>query len=1111
MKKIILLTAVFFCCLQLTHAQHAGDLDSSFGGKGWVTEDFIKINRNSESALQVLPQGNGLYIVAITGSNALGRFLSDGTLDNSFGKEGYLFTKMSLTKAAQQSDGKILVSGIISDNTVPGGNIFNLVRYNTDGSLDSTFSDDGRQTNDFDITSIAIQNDGKIVAAGSVSGFAIARYNADGSPDLSFDGDGKLVYVFFEYNDEINSIVVQSDGKIIVAGTIFIPLFCSRCTPEDGNTESVLVRFNSDGTLDHGFGDDGKIINNNGKILAMQSDGKIVLAGERYNGTDFDINLERYNSDGLSDPDFNKDGRHPADFGYNEYPTSVALQSDGKILVTAWTASDVTYENRPENIKNFALARYNSDGTLDSSFDVDGKLTTDFGFNDFANSVAVQSDGKIIVVGRTTGTNNWDFAFARYNSDGSLDNTFGNAGKIIGYVGVGVGSLNSIAVQSDGKKVVAGNAQDSLGRFNFFISRYNLDGTPDNTFSGDGKQLIDFGYSYASLSSLAIQHDGKLVVAGSVYIYGVYPNSDITHFALARFNTDGSFDSTFSGDGRQITNFGNKYLFTDVSSVAIQDDGKIVVGAAATDTALNRDFAIVRYNLDGSLDNTFNSDGKQTTDFSNFDVATSLAILSNGKIVVAGKTLNGSNLNFIIARYNQDGSLDKTFSGDGKQTTDFASTRDHANSVAIQIDGKIVVAGSTQINGTNDDDFAIARYNSDGSPDTTFKNNGKLTIDFGSFEAAFSANLQTDGKIVIVGSAFNTNFIGDIAIVRLNSDGSFDSSFGSNGRLTSDFDGDERGSHAVIFNNKLYVAGNNIIAAYNLEDNNNVTLSCPSSKVISTDKGRCDAIVNNIDAVLQNGNTLINYTLSGATTASGTRSVSGKAFNKGVTTVTYSLANDASKNCSFTLTVKDEESPSITNVTADPASLWPPNHKMQKVTISYDINDNCGFNPPVLSVSSNEANNADWIVVDNHHVQLRAEKGRKGTERIYTITISVTDLSGNKSVKTINVSVSKDKTKAKNKLSAANRSAIIEEEDVQSLIIKATPNPSLNYFTLLTKNNSDKPLNVTVTDVLGRVVETRLNIAANGKLQLGSNYRQGIYFVEIMQGTQRQLIKVLKY
>lgn len=497
-------------------------------------------------------------------------------------------------------------------------------------------------------------------------------------------------------------------------------------------------------------------------------------------------------------------------------------------------------------------------------------------------------------------------------------------------------------------------------------------------------------------------------------------------------------------------------------------------------------------------------------DFSNFDVVTSLAILSDRKIVVAGKTQNGSNLDFIIARYNQDGSPDKTFSGDGKQTTDFASTNDHANSVAIQIDGKIVVTGSTQINGTNDEDFAIARYNSEGSPDNTFNNTGKLIIDFGSSEAAFSANLQTDGKIVIVGGAFNTNFIGDVAIARLNSDGSFDSSFGLNGRLTTDFGGDERGSAAVIYNNKLYVAGNNIIAVYNLNNNNNVTLSCPSSKVISTDKGRCDAIVNNIDPILQGGNTQINYTLSGATTASGTGSVSGKRFNKGVTAVTYSLANDASENCSFTVTVNDEESPSITNVTADPASLWPPNHKMQKVTISYDVNDNCGFNPPVLSVSSNEANNADWIIVDNHHIQLRAEKGRKGTERIYTITISVTDLSGNKSVKTINVSVSKEKTKAKNKLSAANRSAITEEEDVQSLIIKATPNPSFNYFTLLTKSSSDKPINVTVTDVLGRVVETRLNIAGNGKLQLGSNYRQGIYFVEVVQGKQRQLVKLVK-
>ncbi|MEO7802127.1 MAG: choice-of-anchor tandem repeat GloVer-containing protein, partial [Ginsengibacter sp.] len=302
--------------------------------------------------------------------------------------------------------------------------------------------------------------------------------------------------------------------------------------------------------------------------------------------------------------------------------------------------------------------------------------------------------------------------------------------------------------------------------------------------------------------------------------------------------------------------------------------------------------------------------------------------------------------------------------------------------------------------------------------------------------------------------------------------------------------------------------GNPYIGAALIEPGNTENVSCPSSIIVSADKGRCDAIVNNIDPVFQGGNTLLNYTLSGATVANGTGSVSGKRFNTGITTVTYSSANDASKNCSFTVTVNDDEPPFIENFTADPASLWPPNHKMKNVTITYDVTDNCGFTSPTLSVSSNEinANNADWVIVDNHHIQLRAEKEARGKERIYTITISATDLSGNKSIETIEVSVSKDRTKAKS--DKATRSAIIEAENIQTLTIKATPNPSFNYFTISTKSNSDKPINVRVTDVFGRVIETRFKLAANGKLQLGSNYRQGIYLVEVMQGSQRQVVKV---
>jgi len=504
-----------------------------------------------------------------------------------------------------------------------------------------------------------------------------------------------------------------------------------------------------------------------------------------------------------------------------------------------------------------------------------------------------------------------------------------------------------------------------------------------------------------------------------------------------------------------------------------------------------------RFNANGTFDNSFSDDGKLITDFANgSENANTLAIHSDGKIVAAGNS-NAGNLNLAICRYNPDGALDKTFSDDGKQTGSFGSPYgDYIKSIAIQSDGKIVAAGSV-----------IVRYNTDGSLDSTYDGRKDLFIDKSSFRAESIAS-QNDDKIVV---AFISNEF--FSFVRLNANGSLDSAFGTNGIIKAPM---TEVNALSILDNKLFAVGSlsslggvssGIVARYLLGESFN--LSCPSSKITPADKGRCDAVVNNIAPVLQGGNTQINYALSGATIATGKGSISGKRFNKGVTTVTYSLANDASKNCSFTVTVNDKEPSSITNVAADFASLWPPNHKMKKVTISYDVKDNCGFNSPALSVSSNETReNNDWIVIDNHHVQLRAEKGKRGSERIYTITIGVTDLSGNQSIKTINVGVSKNKTTLKS--NAANRSIIIDEGNIQNLIVNATPNPSQNYFTVLSKSNSDKPINLRATDVLGRLVETRLNIAANGKLQIGSNYGQGIYFVEVVQGTQRQLIKLVK-
>jgi uncharacterized delta-60 repeat protein len=357
----------------------------------------------------------------------------------------------------------------------------------------------------------------------------------------------------------------------------------------------------------------------------------------------------------------------------------VAIQADGKIVVVGIGGAG----------DDFALARYNPNGSLDTSFSGDGKQTIDFGGFDAASGVAIQANGRIIAVGRGSG----DFALARYNPNGSLD----------------------------------------------------------TSFSGDGRQLTDFGGNDAAYG-VALEAQGKMVALGR-------GSGD---FALARYNPNGSLDASFSGDGRQITDFGS---FDEGRGVALGGNGKIVtVGDAGIG-----DFALARYNPNGSLDPSFSADGKRTTDFGGDDAAYGMALQTDGKIVAvggggtaqSGVPLHGSGEYFALARYNPNGSLDPSFSGDGRQRTDFGGS-DRASGVALQTDGKIVVVG----NGGAGDDFALARYNPNGSLDPSFSGDGRQTTDFGGGDAAHGMALQANGKIVAIGHGLGSDQLQDFALVR---------------------------------------------------------------------------------------------------------------------------------------------------------------------------------------------------------------------------------------------------------------------------------------------------------------------------------------------------------
>jgi uncharacterized delta-60 repeat protein len=377
--------------------------------------------------------------------------------------------------------------------------------------------------------------------------------------------------------------------------------------------------------------------------------------------------------------------------------SAVAIQADGKLVVAG--AANVN------GSLDFAVARYDSDGSRDTGFGTDGRVTTDFGSVwERATSVAIQSDGKIVVAGGSVVGLFNDFALARYNPDGTLDASFGTAGTVLTDFGVSAQAY-SMVVQPDGRIVVAGEANIDGGD-NFELVRYKSDGSLDESFGAGGKVSTDFGlaeqgFSYAQGYSLAIQPDGKLVVAGSAYIDTGFDA------ALARYESTGALDTSFGTGGKVITDLraGNTtFGLTSnwVSSVAVLQDGRIIAAGQAN-IVRGYGFALVRYESDGTLDTSFGTAGEVTTDFFLLDQgfslaqASSLAVLPDGRIVVGGRAYHDGGFHVALAGYAGDGTLDATFGAGGKVTASFGRDYEEVSSVAVQSDGKTIFAGGAVI------------------------------------------------------------------------------------------------------------------------------------------------------------------------------------------------------------------------------------------------------------------------------------------------------------------------------------------------------------------------------------------------------------------------------
>ena len=699
------------------------------------------------------------------------------------------FSAGSVYSTVVQPDGKIVVGGAF--NSYRGDNASrNIIRLNADGTKDKSFDVGTGFSNSMYanyVSSIILQDDGKMILGGVFTKFQgfpqnyIIRLNSDGSKDSSFNcGTGFMDNP--NGDSTVLTMVKQKDGKILIGGGFL---------GYQGIANKYLIRLNADGTKDTSF-DIGTGFSSTVNSIALQNDGKIIVSGKftQFQGVSQN-RLIRLNTDGTKDATFNVSS------GFDDDVNSVLIQPDGKIVAAGYF---MRYINDSQN----GIVRLNSDGSKDSTFDI----FTGFGFAPSVTALGLQPDGKIIAGGKFLSYKGISQNhLIRLNADGTKDNSFE-----IG-TGYGIGQtdrINFIVVRENGKILTGGNFDSYQGiTVNNFLS-INNDGSTDTTLeTGNGFNT--------PINAIVQQTDGKTIVGGNFTNY-----QHTFQSGLMRFNTDNSVDTSF--------NIGSGFFYDyngsqgNIKSLAIQTDGKIMVGGYFNAYQGVNQKNLIRLNADGSKDTSFNTgsgfvrryddsdsvnaivvqpDGKiiigsDTTEYqrvvsrylirlnangtidTSFNIGTgfdapvlSVALQSDGKLIVGGKFKNyqGVSQNYLV-RLNSDGSKDSSFN----IGTGFGSlyTIGDVQSIVVQSDGKIIVGGKfSYFQGANQG--YIIRLNSDGSKDSSFN------IGSGFSSSVSSIALQKDGKIIVGGSFYSYQGNQSVRLIRLNSDGSIDTKVAATG------------------------------------------------------------------------------------------------------------------------------------------------------------------------------------------------------------------------------------------------------------------------------------------------------------------------------------------
>lgn len=724
-------------------------LDTSFGQRGKVlmVVGSPGLGNAGANAVQIQTDGQILvagYAVVDTAYSAftLVRYHPDGSVDTAFGTDGTgivhtdLGQQSQITAMTLQSNGRIVVAGFLGSPGSSNAGIA-LARYQTNGALDTTFGIAGTIVtpgSEYDaLYGVMIEPDGKIVAVGSGSGakLAVYRFTTNGVPDTTFGGTGH-VFTGVGGTFQANAVAYQTSPSIMNPAHLIAAGFLV-----SSETMFAVVRYNLDGSLDTTFGTGGIATNSIGNgavfgtsvIIQNQSlQRKIVVGGYGGNSPNLYFAAARYTPLGALDTTFGTNGTGTVTLPVAGDGAAYGMaSSSGEFVLAGYSGVYPHYE--------FTAARLTANGVPDNSFGNGGVLNADvLDLDSQANAVAIQTNGAIVLAGGQNGGEL--FALARSNPDGSLDSTFGSQGKVTTAVSTNLSTAYAVQIQPDAKIVAAGSAGG------FAVARYLANGSLDASFGSAGTTFTSLlGVSQAF--AVALQPDGKIVLAGSAF--------GATYlFGLARYTTNGTLDSSFGSGG--VVTTGITSGGEEATAVQIQTDGKIVAAGLAI-VGFGNVFALARYNTNGALDMSFGSFGRVTTAFASDNVAAgwAMAIQPDGRIIVAGQ----AGIYFALARYTTNGLLDASFGNGGQVLTPVGSIRDVATAVALQSDGKIVAAGVSRV-GTNDQ-FAVVRYNPDGSLDNSYGVGGQMLVSFadGGSDTGAAVALDQIGRVVVAGNANN--------------------------------------------------------------------------------------------------------------------------------------------------------------------------------------------------------------------------------------------------------------------------------------------------------------------------------------------------------------------